>query len=121
MCFVLLSIFAVQSTANSEHDFCTNMAAAKLLPARRVVAARQMLEGAGFPVWRPLPGPELGDQLDPFLLLDIFGKEWAPGEAVGAPWHPHRGFSTITACLAGDMEHNDSSVPRWAHADALRP
>ena len=34
--------------------------------------------------------------------------EVAPGEAKGAPDHPHRGFETVTYMLSGDMEHKDS-------------
>jgi redox-sensitive bicupin YhaK (pirin superfamily) len=32
----------------------------------------------------------------------------APGDAKGAPDHPHRGFETVTYLLSGEMEHNDS-------------
>jgi redox-sensitive bicupin YhaK (pirin superfamily) len=41
----------------------------------------------------------------------------APGEAKGAPDHPHRGFETVTYMLSGDMEHKDSS----GRAGRLRP
>jgi redox-sensitive bicupin YhaK (pirin superfamily) len=34
--------------------------------------------------------------------------ELGPGEARGAPDHPHRGFETVTYLLAGRMEHRDS-------------
>ena len=34
--------------------------------------------------------------------------EYAPGEAKGAPDHPHRGFETVTYMLDG-IEHRDSS------------
>src|SRR5260370_11922916 len=40
----------------------------------------------------------------------------APGEAKGAPDHPHRGFETVTYMLSGDMEHKDSR----GHAGRLR-
>ena len=44
---------------------------------------------------RPIGG-EVSD-LDPFLLLDHFGPvEYGPGEAVGAPDHPHKGFETVS-------------------------
>jgi redox-sensitive bicupin YhaK (pirin superfamily) len=39
-----------------------------------------------------------------------------PGEAKGAPDHPHRGFETVTYLLSGDMEHKDSR----GHAGRLR-
>jgi redox-sensitive bicupin YhaK (pirin superfamily) len=65
-------------------------------------------EGAGFPVRRPFPGRVL-DHLDPFLLLDEMGPtDLGPGEAKGAPDHPHRGFETVTYVLAGELEHRDS-------------
>jgi len=70
------------------------------------------LEGAGFPVRRPFPTQTL-DHFDPFLLLDEFGPvDWAPGEAVGAPDHPHRGFETVSYILEGRLQHKDS-VGNW--------
>lgn len=74
----------------------------------KVVTARTSLEGEGFQVRRPFPGMDLG-LADPFLLLDHLGAvEYAPGEAKGAPWHPHRGFETVTYILDGAFEHTDS-------------
>ena len=35
--------------------------------------------------------------------------EYAPGEAKGTPWHPHRGFETVTYLLDGVFEHADSN------------
>lgn len=65
-------------------------------------------EGGGFLVHRAFPIPGL-EMLDPFLLLDEMGpSEYAPGEAKGAPDHPHRGFETVTYLLEGAMEHHDS-------------
>jgi redox-sensitive bicupin YhaK (pirin superfamily) len=47
---------------------------------------------------------------DPFLLLDHLGAvEYGPGEARGAPWHPHRGFETVTYMIDGAFEHQDST------------
>lgn len=66
------------------------------------------LEGEGFRVRRPFPTPHL-DRLGPFLLLDEMGPaDNAPGEAKGAPDHPHRGFETVTYVLDGEIEHRDS-------------
>ena len=74
----------------------------------RIVQAQHFTEGGGFPVRRPFPIRDL-DQIDPFLLLDEMGPvEWGPGEAIGAPDHPHRGFETVTYLLAGSMQHRDS-------------
>jgi redox-sensitive bicupin YhaK (pirin superfamily) len=47
---------------------------------------------------------------DPFLLLDQMGAvEYAPGEAKGTPWHPHRGFETVTYMIDGAFEHEDTT------------
>jgi len=78
-------------------------------PVVQVVTANTTLEGAGFQVRRPFPGMDQR-QVDPFLLLDHLGAvEYAPGEAKGAPWHPHRGFETVTYIIDGAIEHKDST------------
>jgi redox-sensitive bicupin YhaK (pirin superfamily) len=83
----------------------------------RVVPGVVQREGGGFQVRRPFPTPALG-AIDPFLLLDEMGPtDYAPGKAVGAPDHPHRGFETVTYLLAGAMRHRDSR----GHAGALTP
>lgn len=76
--------------------------------AQRLVVSSRMMEGGGFVVRRPFPTEQMA-QFDPFLLLDEMGPiEWGPGEAVGAPDHPHRGFETVTYLLDGEMRHQDS-------------
>jgi redox-sensitive bicupin YhaK (pirin superfamily) len=81
-----------------------------------VVSSIETLEGGGFLVRRPFPKPSFSE-FDPFLLLDEMGPvEVAPGEAKGAPDHPHRGFETVTYVLSGEMEHKDSR----GHAGRLR-
>jgi redox-sensitive bicupin YhaK (pirin superfamily) len=66
------------------------------------------MEGEGFLVNRPFPLPQFS-YFDPFLLLDEMGPmQLAPGEAKGAPHHPHRGFETVTYLLSGEFEHEDS-------------
>ena len=75
---------------------------------QRVVEGIATREGAGFLVHRPFPSRDL-PQIDPFLLLDEMGPmELGPGEAKGAPAHPHRGFETVTYMLEGTFEHKDS-------------
>ena len=77
-----------------------------------IVRARRTVEGGGFVVRRPFPTPELS-MLDPFLLLDEMGPvKYGPGQAVGAPDHPHRGFETVTYLLDGEFEHEDSAGNR---------
>ena len=84
--------------------------------ATKVVTAHKQREGGGFIVRRPFPSLGL-ELVDPFLLLDEMGPvEYAPGEAVGAPDHPHRGFETVTYMLDGEFEHEDSA----GHRGALR-
>ena len=82
-----------------------------------VVSSIETLEGAGFLVRRPFPKPQFSE-FDPFLLLDEMGPmELGPGQAKGAPDHPHRGFETVTYMLSGEMEHKDSR----GHAGRLTP
>ncbi len=84
-------------------------ATARERPVHRVVTAPTSLEGEGFQVRRPFPGIDL-HLADPFLLLDHLGAvEYAPGEAKGAPWHPHRGFETVTYVMDGTWRHDDTT------------
>jgi len=83
----------------------------------RLVPSLRTVEGAGFVVHRPFPTRLMTD-FDPFLLLDEMGPtDYAPGEAKGAPDHPHRGFETVTYQLAGEFAHADSQ----GHHGALKP
>jgi redox-sensitive bicupin YhaK (pirin superfamily) len=82
----------------------------------KLVTAHKQREGGGFIVRRPFPALGM-NAVDPFLLLDEMGPvDYAPGEAVGAPDHPHRGFETVTYVLEGEMEHEDSA----GHRGSLR-
>lgn len=82
-----------------------------------VVNSIETFEGAGFLVRRPFPQASFSD-FDPFLLLDEMGPmELGPGQAKGAPDHPHRGFETVTYMLSGEMQHKDSR----GHAGRLTP
>jgi quercetin 2,3-dioxygenase len=77
-----------------------------------VVTAHRQTEGGGFIVRRPFPSGNLS-VVDPFLLLDEMGPAvYGPGEAMGAPDHPHRGFETVTYMLDGQFEHEDSAGNR---------
>ena len=77
-------------------------------PVKKIVTAPTGLEGEGFPVRRAFAGVSLTD-LDPFLHMDQFGEiEYAPGEPKGTPWHPHRGFETVTYMIDGAFQHQDS-------------
>ena len=80
--------------------------------ARRVksiTTAPQGFEGEGFPVRRAFAGVDLAE-LDPFVHLDQMGEvEYAPGEPKGTPWHPHRGFETVTYIIDGIFDHKDNN------------
>lgn len=74
----------------------------------QIVAALRTTEGGGVPIRRGFPTSRLED-LDPFLLFDHMGPlTYAPGQELGFPQHPHRGFETVTYLLEGIMEHRDS-------------
>src|SRR5215210_562088 len=77
-------------------------------PVRSVTTAPGGFEGEGFPVRRAFSGVDLAD-LDPFIMMDQMGEvEYAPGEPKGTPWHPHRGFETVTYMIDGAFQHQDS-------------
>lgn len=78
-------------------------------PVQKLVSAPKFLEGEGFEVRRAFSEIDLALAY-PFLLLDHMGAvEYSPGEAKGAPDHPHRGFETVTYMLDGELEHRDSN------------
>lgn len=75
---------------------------------KSVTTAPAGFEGEGFPVRRAFAGVSLAD-LDPFVHMDQMGEiEYAPGEPKGTPWHPHRGFETVTYMIDGTFVHQDS-------------
>ncbi|MEU8233954.1 pirin family protein [Actinoplanes sp. NPDC048967] len=77
-------------------------------PVRRLTTAPSGFEGEGFPVRRAFAGVPV-NELDPFIHLDQMGEvDYAPGEPKGTPWHPHRGFETVTYMIDGTMDHQDS-------------
>ena len=77
-------------------------------PVWQVTTAPQGFEGEGFPVGRAFAGIDMR-QLDPFIHVDQMGEvDYAPGEPKGTPWHPHRGFETVTYIIDGQFDHQDS-------------
>ncbi|MEV8563440.1 pirin family protein [Streptomyces sp. NPDC051917] len=74
-----------------------------------VTTAVNGIEGEGFLVRRAFAGIH-HRHLDPFIMMDHIGEvEYAPGEPKGTPWHPHRGFETVTYVIDGEIEHQDST------------
>jgi len=81
---------------------------AKVRPVLAVTDAPSGFEGEGFPVRRAFAGVPMA-HLDPFIHMDQMGEvEYAPGEPKGTPWHPHRGFETVTYMIDGTFQHQDS-------------
>jgi redox-sensitive bicupin YhaK (pirin superfamily) len=79
------------------------------LDRRDLVELPQLGVGEGFPVRRAFAGVDLR-ALDPFVHMDQVGEvNYAPGEPKGTPWHPHRGFETVTYMLDGILRHQDSN------------
>ena len=78
-------------------------------PVGTITTAPKGYEGEGFPVRRAFAGVDLR-QLDPFIHMDQMGEvDYAPGEPKGTPWHPHRGFETVTYMIDGIFRHQDSN------------
>jgi quercetin 2,3-dioxygenase len=83
--------------------------ASSFRPVISVTTAPHGLEGEGFPVRRAFAGTEPA-LIDPFIHMDQMGEvEYAPGEPKGTPWHPHRGFETVTYMIDGTFQHQDSN------------
>jgi quercetin 2,3-dioxygenase len=82
---------------------------ARARKVKSITTAPQGFEGEGFPVRRAFAGVDLAE-LDPFIHLDEMGEvEYAPGEPKGTPWHPHRGFETVTYIIDGIFDHQDNN------------
>src|SRR5438093_6033851 len=78
-------------------------------PVLAITTAPKGVEGEGFPVRRAFYGLDQR-YLDPFVHMDQMGEvEYGPGEPKGTPWHPHRGFETVTYMIDGIFEHQDSN------------
>jgi quercetin 2,3-dioxygenase len=74
-----------------------------------VTTAPSAYEGEGFPVRRAFAGVDMA-RLDPFIHMDQMGEvDYGPGEPKGTPWHPHRGFETVTYIIDGTFQHQDSN------------
>lgn len=104
------SITTTTTTTNNNDDNDNNSNSYRSIT--RIINSKETTEGAGFIVHRPFPNSSLS-YFDPFILLDEMGPmDVLPGEAKGAPDHPHRGFETVTYLLQGEFEHKDSNGNR---------
>ncbi|GAA1985936.1 pirin family protein [Kitasatospora viridis] len=77
-------------------------------PVLAVSTALEGFEGEGFPVRRAFA--KINQKyLDPFIMMDQMGEvDYQAGEPKGTPWHPHRGFETVTYIIDGTFIHQDS-------------
>jgi quercetin 2,3-dioxygenase len=77
---------------------------------KTIVGAHETVEGAGMVIRRAFPGGINLRDADPFLMLDHIGPTTIPPrEGKGAPWHPHRGFETVSYVLDGEIAHRDTN------------
>ena len=77
-------------------------------PVRSITTGPSGFEGEGFPVRRAFAGATHTD-IDPFIMMDQMGEvNYAPYEARGTDWHPHRGFETVTYIMDGTFLHQDT-------------
>ena len=77
-------------------------------PVRSITTGPTGFEGEGFPVRRAFAGATHTD-IDPFIMMDQMGEvNYAPYEARGTDWHPHRGFETVTYIMDGTFLHQDT-------------
>lgn len=75
-------------------------------PAFRRVLARTRGRRTG-PVMRLVSPEDLGEQLKPFVFLDL--ADIAPGPSGALRWHPHSGIATVTTVLAGEAEYCETT------------
>ena len=74
----------------------------------RIISGQATADGAGVRLRRYIGAAAL-DQIDPFLLLDLFESDNPDDYIAGFPSHPHRGFETVTYILAGKVRHEDNA------------
>lgn len=67
--------------------------------------------GDGFPVRSAFGYNDLGQELNPFILLDYAEPHtFSPSPSTrGVGEHPHKGFETVTIAYQGEIAHRDSS------------
>lgn len=75
---------------------------------QRILNGHPTSDGAGVKLMRYIGTHELRN-LDPFLMLDVFGTDQPQDYLAGFPPHPHRGFETVTYLIAGKMRHQDNA------------
>ncbi|WP_200954494.1 pirin family protein [Rhizobacter sp. Root1221] len=81
--------------------------------ATRRVAFRTRGHGEG-PINRLMSPSDLGQQLKPFVFLDIFDLDEeflrASASGGGMPIHPHSGVATVTVLTEGHLRYDDPTI-----------
>ncbi len=57
------------------------------------------------PITRLMSPSDLGEELKPFVFLDLF--EFDAESAAGMPLHPHSGIATVTVLAEGELDFDD--------------
>mmetsp|Transcript_17792 Transcript_17792/g.54377 ORF Transcript_17792/g.54377 Transcript_17792/m.54377 type:complete len:317 (+) Transcript_17792:150-1100(+) len=75
--------------------------------------------GDGFRVYPVFGTSAFSEKISPFLMFDYAQPKGFPPtmKQLGVGRHPHRGFSTITLAMAGEIEHSDDK----GHRDVIGP
>ena len=98
-----------RAVARNRTNFMANpTSGSKLRAVSRITSGEPATDGAGVHMTRLIGTAEL-DNIDPFLLLDVFETENPDDYIAGFPTHPHRGFETVTYMFAGQLRHKDST------------
>jgi redox-sensitive bicupin YhaK (pirin superfamily) len=74
---------------------------------KKIIKGRRTSDGAGVRLTRIFSNNE-AVEMDPFLLLDLFGSNRVDDYVAGFPLHPHRGIETVTYMLDGYVDHKDN-------------
>ena len=81
--------------------------------SRRRVVHRTRGHGHG-PITRLMSPSDLGQQLKPFVFLDIFDMDHgflrAAAMGGGMPIHPHSGIATVTVLTEGRLRYDDPTI-----------
>ncbi|MHC1547890.1 pirin family protein [Phyllobacterium sp. K27] len=83
----------------------TAVEAVSIVAAGRPVIHRTRGRGHG-PITRLMSPSDLGEQLKPFVFLDIFDANMSQMTAAGVV-HPHSGIATVTVITEGDVHYDD--------------
>ena len=113
--FVLFSL-VLKLTSSLETNSCKDMmkTVSEIFPKPRAHWV-----GDGFHVHPVFGNAAFSEKISPFLMFDYAQPKEFPktSKKLGVGRHPHRGFTTITLAMQGEIEHGDSK----GHRDVIGP